>query len=94
MTTLQKSTWQPTAIRHHIRSLPTSTGTMLVCTDAGDGYLKAMGNPAGEHALACELVGTQLAAWFGLPVFDFAIIHVTEPLCRSCWGGQAMWLAV
>ena len=50
---------------------------MLVRTDAGDGYLKAMGNPAGEHALACELVGTQLAAWFGLPVFDFAIIQVT-----------------
>ena len=51
---------------------------MLVRTDIGDGYLKAMGNPAGEHALACELVGTQLAAWFGLPVFDFAIIQVTE----------------
>jgi hypothetical protein len=50
---------------------------MLVHTEVGDGYLKAMGNPAGEHALACELVGTQLAAWFGLPVFDFAIINVT-----------------
>ena len=50
---------------------------MLVRTDVGDGYLKVMGNPAGEHALACELVGTQLAAWFGLPVFDFAIIPVT-----------------
>jgi hypothetical protein len=35
-----------------------------------------MGNPAGEHALACELVGTKLAAWFDLPVFDFAIIEV------------------
>ncbi|MBN2023639.1 MAG: hypothetical protein JW809_12710 [Pirellulales bacterium] len=51
---------------------------MRVRTDLGDGYLKAMGNPAGEHALACELVGTQLAAWFGLPVFDFAIIDVIE----------------
>jgi hypothetical protein len=35
-------------------------------------------NPAGEHALACELVGTQLAGWFGLPIFDFAIVQVTE----------------
>ena len=70
--------WQPTIIRHHIDSLPTGAGTILVRTDTGDGYLKAMGNPAGEHALACELVGTQLASWFGLPVFDFAIIQVTE----------------
>jgi hypothetical protein len=77
MATSQKPSWRPTAIRRHIRSLPTSAGTMLVRTDAGDGYLKAMGNPAGEHALACELVGTQLAAWFGLPVFEFAIVPVT-----------------
>jgi hypothetical protein len=78
VTAANKPTWQPTAIRHHIDSLPTGAGTIMVRTNEGDGYLKAMGNPAGEHALACELVGTQLAAWFGLPVFDFAIIQVTE----------------
>jgi hypothetical protein len=27
-----------------------------------------MGDPAGEHALVCKLVGIRLAAWFGLPV--------------------------
>ncbi len=37
-----------------------------------------MGNPAGEHCLACEYVGTQLAQWFGLPTFQFAIIQVTD----------------
>jgi hypothetical protein len=77
-TMTNKPSWQPTTIRRCIDRLPTGAGTFFVSTDAGDGYLKAMGNPAGEHALACELVGTQLAAWFGLPVFDFAIIPVTE----------------
>ena len=47
---------------------------VIVETDAGRGYLKAIGNPEGEHALACDLVGTQLAAWFGLPTFDQAIV--------------------
>jgi hypothetical protein len=37
-----------------------------------------MGNPEGEHVLACEWVGTQLARWFGLPTFDFGIIEVTR----------------
>jgi hypothetical protein len=63
---------------------------MLVATDAGDAYLKAMGNPAGEHALACEWVGTQLAAWFELPTFDFAIIEVTDvPELPFAKGGVA-----
>ena len=78
MTATQRPSWRPTVIRHHIESFPTGAGAILVHTDAGDGYLKVMGNPAGEHALACELVGTQLAAWFGLPTFDFAIIQVGE----------------
>ena len=30
----------------------------------------------GPHALASELVGTQLADWFGLPTFDYSIIRV------------------
>ena len=37
-----------------------------------------MGNHEGLHILACELVATQLARWFGLPTFDFAIIDVTD----------------
>ena len=35
-----------------------------------------MGNPQGPHQLACEYVGTQLAAWFGLPTFDYALMAV------------------
>ncbi len=35
---------------------------------------KFMGNPAGDHALACEWVGTSLAKWLGIPTFEFALI--------------------
>lgn len=38
--------------------------------------LKAMGNPAGEHALACEWVGSRLANEMGLPTFEIEILHV------------------
>lgn len=48
---------------------------VIVETDAGRGFLKAMGNPEGEHALACDWVGTQLAKWFGLPTLDQAIVE-------------------
>ncbi|UUO06612.1 hypothetical protein M4951_25120 [Blastopirellula sp. J2-11] len=47
-------------------------------TDSGRGYLKAMGGPEGPHTLAAEVVATQLAAWFKLPVFDWAIVRVDE----------------
>ncbi len=50
--------------------------TARIVTDVGPAYIKAMGNRQGPHPLACELVGTQLAAWFGLPTFDFAIIRI------------------
>lgn len=70
--------WRPTFIRRHIRSLPSGSYTMLVDTDQGEGYLKAMGSPAGPHVLACDLVGTRLAAWLGLPTFDIALISVTD----------------
>ena len=45
-------------------------------TDAGPAYIKAMGNRQGPHCLACEWVGTQLARWFELPTFDFALMPV------------------
>ncbi len=51
---------------------------VIVETDAGRGFLKAMGNPEGEHALACDWVGTQLAKWFGLPTLDQAIVELDE----------------
>jgi hypothetical protein len=71
--------WKPQKIVRFVRNFPTGTGTILVKTDQGEGYLKAMGNPGGEHCLACEYVGTQFAHWFGLPTFDFALIWVTDP---------------
>ncbi len=88
--TPSRKDWKPTRITRHIESRPTGAGAILVATDAGNGFLKAMGNPAGEHALACELVGTQLATWFGLSTFDFAIIRVVEvPELPFAHGGLA-----
>ena len=70
--------WQPTEIRRFIRNFDTGAGVILVLTDAGEGYLKAMGNVGGEHCLACEWVATHLARWFKLSTFDFSIITVTD----------------
>jgi hypothetical protein len=42
------------------------------------GYLKGIGAPEGPHTLAAELVGTQLAAWFGLSTLDWAIIMLDD----------------
>ena len=82
--------WQPTIIRHLGQSFRTAADTVLVTTDAGPGYLKALGNSGGPHRLAADWVGTQLAAWLGLPTFEFAIIQVLPeneiPFQR---GGQA-----
>lgn len=73
---LSRSRWNPTDIRRSIKVTPSSTNAMRVATDQGDGFVKAMGNPEGPHALASELVGTQLADWFGLPTFDYSIIAI------------------
>jgi hypothetical protein len=67
--------WQPTCITQFVEARKSSTMVVIVETDAGCGYLKAMGNPEGEHALACDWVGTQLARWFGLSTFDQAIVE-------------------
>jgi hypothetical protein len=71
-------TWQPTCITQFVEARKSSTQVVIVETDAGRGYLKAMGNPEGEHALACDWVGTQLAKWFGLLTLDQAIVEVDE----------------
>jgi hypothetical protein len=67
-------TWQPTTIRRFIKGFPSSARTALVETDVGQAYVKGMGGPEGPHTLASEWVATQLAAWFGLSTFDFAIV--------------------
>ena len=51
-------------------------GTARIVTDAGPAYIKAMGNRQGPHPLACEVVATRLAAWFGLPTLEFSIIEI------------------
>ncbi len=79
--------WQPVEILRFIRNFDSGAETVLVLTDAGEGYLKAMGNVGGDHCLACEWVATRLARWFNLPTFDFALVEVTEldeiPLFRG-----------
>ena len=72
------SEWQPTLIKRVIEPLPTSTRPAKVLTDQGIGFLKGMGNPAGDEALAQELVGTELARWLGLKTPPFAIVAVRE----------------
>ncbi|WEJ57877.1 HipA family kinase [Devosia sp. FJ2-5-3] len=61
-----------------IETYPTSTLVSKVKTDAGIGYLKGIGNPAGTGTLACELVGSELAALIGLTIPPFAIVNVED----------------
>lgn len=70
--------WRPSTFVQFEKVLASSMRTAIISTDAGRAYLKAMGNPEGPHALACEWVGTQLARWFGLPTFDFAIFDLGD----------------
>lgn len=81
------SAWHPTEVRRVVRPLATGAETVIVETDSGTGYLKAMGNCGGEHILACEWVATQLARWFGLPTFDFALIEVRDEDGIVFYGG-------
>ena len=74
----QGNGWTPSTITRYIGSFKTSTGVAVVDTDCGEGYLKALGNPEGPHVLACELVGSCLADWLGLPTLDFTLIEVTS----------------
>ncbi len=82
--------WPPTKFIRIICGYDTSVGTARVLTDAGRAYVKALGNRGGPHHLASEWVGSNLARWFGLPTFEFAILHLREgdhlPYVR---GGQA-----
>jgi hypothetical protein len=70
--------WQPQHIKFAADVFTTATETVFVTTDAGNGYLKAMGNRGGPHLLASDWVATQLAEWLGLPTFEYALIEVTD----------------
>lgn len=58
------------------QAFDTSMGTARIVTDAGPAYIKAMGNRQGPHPLACEVIATRLASWFGLPTLEFAILEI------------------
>lgn len=70
--------WQPTEVTQFVNHVNSGAGTLIVETDAGLGYLKALGNPDSPHALAKDFLGTHLAAMLGLPTFDYAVIEITE----------------
>ncbi len=75
--TIGATKWQPQTVLRLIRTFPTSAATLLVETDAGNGYLKALGNTTSPHLLACEWVGTHLARLFGLPTLDAALVQIS-----------------
>jgi hypothetical protein len=85
-----KEPWCPRFIKRQETALKTGTRTIKVVTDQGAGYLKALGNPEGPHVLVCELVGTRLARWLGLPTFEFGIIPVIAEYGLTFFdGGEA-----
>jgi hypothetical protein len=84
------SSWQPHEITGFVDRFDTACSVLLVDTNAGRGYLKAMGNLAGNHALACEWVGTGLAKHLRLPAFDISLIEVRpDVVLHFARGGSA-----
>src|SRR4051794_9598606 len=73
--------WTPTRILRVGQSVDSSMGTTRVKTDASAAFLKALGNRQGPHCLACELVGTRLAEWFGLSVAACAVVDLPAEMC-------------
>lgn len=80
--------WLPQSVLFTLRTYSTATETVFVQTDAGPGYLKALGNRGGPHLLAAEWVATHLARWLGLPTFDFAILKLDETNEVHLGGGK------
>ena len=80
--------WRPSFIRRQEDALNTGTRAIKVVTDQGVGYLKALGDPEGPHVLVCELVGSRLARWFGLPTFEFGVIAVIAKYGLTFFEGQ------
>lgn len=70
--------WQPTQVRKKVaQDIPSSTRPSYVDTDVGYGYLKMPTNSQGPGSLINELVGTELARWFELPTFQFALLNAS-----------------
>ncbi len=43
------SNWQPTEVTQFVNHVNSGAGTLIVRTDAGLAYLKALGNPEVHH---------------------------------------------
>ena len=85
------SYWKPTKIRRVIEAKPTGSEVVLVETDAGQAFAKFLGGKEGPHVLACELVGTRLAALLGLPVLDSILLsYPGVPEIRLASGAKAL----
>ena len=90
MVSLAQPLWQPRKIRRVEHCDDTGTEVVRLVTDVGVGFAKFLGNREGPHVLACELMGTKLAALFGLPVFDHAVFEYDGfPEIRLYSGGIA-----
>jgi len=81
--------WQPTQILRVVERFQSSTSVVSVQTDDGLAFLKGMGNPAGDEALALELVGCELAAALGLEVPPFAVLQL-EGISITTIGGNVL----
>ena len=88
---MSKQRWNPTYIKRVLKKdIDSSMKPVLVLTDRGRGYFKALGNPEGPHYLAREFVGTALADLFGISTFEYGIIHFTgNPEIQLSGGGVA-----
>lgn len=81
---------QPNEILREIEGIPSSTSPVRVATDAGDGFLKSLGNPMGSSTLVSELVAGELAHWFGLKIPPFAIVQSCKIEIRMARNGHVM----
>ena len=72
---MNKKHWCPTIIKRVEKcDIVSSTSPVIVMTDKGRGYFKALGNREGPQVLACEYVGTSLACLLEIPTFDYCIL--------------------
>jgi len=68
--------WNPTDIVSSDKLLPTASQVVVVSTDQGAGYLKALSSNTNRHQLAAEWVGTGLSEALSLPTLDAGTIQV------------------
>jgi len=66
---------QPTEVIREIEAFQSSCRPFRVETDAGEGFVKGVGNPSGRGALISELVAAELGSWLGLKIPPFAVVQ-------------------